>query len=278
MILNFTKMHGLGNDYLYVDCTMYEPFNLPFDPCQVAIDVSPRYTSVGSDGLILICRSNCADFMMRMFNADGSEGKMCGNGIRCVGKFIHDKGLSPKLNLSVETLSGIKHLDLHLAEDGTVDLVTVDMGKAVSEEMSLTVNDTTYNGVSVNMGNPHFVNFIEEPVAKFPLEVVGPLMETNPAFPQGVNAEFVNCLDTGVMQMRVWERGSAETMACGTGACAVAVAAKVRNMPADANGLYHVRVKYGELQIRIDDEWNVTMTGPAAISFEGSFSEPHRRC
>lgn len=268
MILNFTKMHGLGNDYLYVDCTMYDPYDLPFDPCQVAINVSPRYTSVGSDGLILICRSDCADFMMRMFNADGSEGKMCGNGIRCVGKFIHDKGLSPKLNLSIETLSGIKRLNLHLAEDNTVDLVSVDMGKAIAENMCLTVNGVTYEGVSVNMGNPHYVNFIEQPIAEFPLEVVGPLMETNPAFPEGVNAEFVNVADAGFYSMRVWERGSAETMACGTGACAVAVAAKFRGMAADGD-VYHIGMKYGELLINVDDQWNVTMTGPAVTAFEG---------
>ncbi len=272
MILNFTKMHGLGNDYLYVDCTMYDPYDLPFDPCQVAIDVSPRHIAVGSDGLILICRSDCADFMMRMFNADGSEGKMCGNGIRCVGKFIHDKGLSPKEHLSIETLSGIKYLTLHLAEDNTVDLVTVDMGQASSEELSLSVRNVTYDGVSVNMGNPHFVNFIDQPVAEFPLEQDGRAIETDPAFPQGVNAEFVNCIGSGVFDMRVWERGSGETMACGTGACAVAVAAKARNMPADSNGVYHVRVKYGELQIQVDDKWNVTMTGPATIAFEGTWS------
>ncbi len=271
MTLQFTKMHGLGNDYLYVDCSRYINGELPFDPVEVAKRVSPRYTAVGSDGLILICPSDCADFSMRMFNADGSEGAMCGNGIRCVGKFIHDKGLSPKLNLSIETLSGIKRLVLHQGEDGLVDMVTVDMGRAQATELCLNICDRDYCGVSVNMGNPHCVNFIQEPVAEFPLEIVGPAFERHSTWPDGVNAEFVNCVSPGVFDMRVWERGSGETMACGTGACAVAVAARVRGM-ISPNQTCHIRMKYGELQIKVDEQWNVTMTGPAVTSFEGQIN------
>jgi len=234
--IEFTKMHGIGNDYIYINC-----FEQKIDdPQTLARRMSPRRTSVGSDGLILICPSDTADAKMRMFNMDGSEGKMCGNGIRCVGKYLYDNGIAKKDVITVETLSGIKTLKIE-AENGEAKFVTVDMGKPVlsprdipvifdGERMvnePLQVMGKEYRITAVSMGNPHAVVFCDE-VQGLDLEKIGPFFENAPIFPERVNTEFIRIISGVELEMRVWERGSGETFACGTGACA-AVAAAVLN-------------------------------------------------
>ena len=229
--MKFTKMQGIGNDYVYVNCLQETIEN----PSELAKKISDRHYGVGSDGLIMINPSDKADFEMEMYNADGSRGEMCGNGIRCVAKYVYDYGLTDKTSISVETLAGIKYLDLTV-EDGKVVLVKVDMGKpmlrpeevpVVSEKEEvidepITVDGQEYRMTCVSMGNPHAVVFIDQDVKEFPLETVGVKFENHERFPKRVNTEFVNVLDRHTAQMRVWERGSGETLACGTGACAVA--------------------------------------------------------
>ncbi len=268
--VRFTKMHGLGNDYVYVDCTAYDPCDLPFDPAEVSRQVSPRHISVGSDGLILICRSSVADFAMRMFNADGSEGAMCGNGIRCVGKFIYDKGLSDSLRLDIETRAGIKHLNLIPGPDGLISSVTVDMGVSRASDLQLRIGGHTIDAVDVDIGNPHCVIFMDGDPAGLDLAAIGPEHEHHPHWPDGVNTEFVRQSAPGIFDMRVWERGSGETMACGTGACAVAAAAVLRGF-VQPGEVCHIRMRYGELQIVVASDGAVTMTGPAVTAFEGTF-------
>ena len=217
--MRFTKMQGLGNDYVYLDCTRGAPEDLP----GLAVRVSERHFGVGSDGLICIFPSEQADFRMRMFNADGSEGEMCGNGIRCVGKFVYDKGLTDKTRLTVETLAGVKRLELRV-EDGLVSAVTVDMGvPEPGENRVLTVQGKSYTITPVSMGNPHAVTYLEG-IDNLDLAQIGPDFECHPSFPNRTNTEFVEVLDRTHLRMRVWERGSGETLACGTGACAVLVA------------------------------------------------------
>ena len=281
MKFNFTKMHGIGNDYVYVNCMDKE---LP-NPGEISKAVSPRHFSVGSDGLIMVCASDKADAKMRIFNADGSEAKMCGNGIRCVGKFLYDKGIVNKTEITVDTLSGIKTLKLNIT-DNKVDTVCVDMGKAILEPKLIpvkwdgdtminepvTVMGKEYRLTAVSMGNPHAVIFIDTPVKEFPLETYGPLFESHERFPKRTNTEFVRVLDRKTMEMRVWERGSAETLACGTGTCATAVAA-VLNGLCDRSVLVHLLG--GDLEI----EWNeedgcVYMTGPATTVFDGEITLP----
>lgn len=261
-MLSFTKMHGLGNDYVYLDCTSVQPENLP----ELAVQVSNRNFGVGSDGLICIFPSDKADFRMRMFNADGSEGEMCGNGIRCVGKFVYDKGLTGKTHVTVETLGGIKELELSVSE-GKVAAVTVDMGvPEVEEPIQITVKGKDYTGIPVSMGNPHLVVFQEE-IKELRLEEIGPEFEHCEYFPNRTNTEFVKVLDDRTLSMRVWERGSGETMACGTGACATAVAACVAGL---AGRETVVKLLGGDLLIRWDEEsGHVFMTGPAVTVFEG---------
>ena len=231
MIIEFTKMHGAGNDYIYVNTMKYE---IP-DPSATSIAWSRPHFGIGSDGLILIGRPTTpeADFSMRIFNNDGSEAMMCGNGTRCVAKYLHDKGLTDKNPIRLETRSGIKVLNLHLDADNKVEAVTVDMGEPVLED------STQFNasqlpslreglGVGslfVSMGNPHYVIFTDEDVEKLPIEEYGPQLEHHPAFPQRCNIEFAQLRADGTIRMRVWERGSGITLACGTGACATAVAA-----------------------------------------------------
>jgi len=230
--IRFTKMHGAGNDYIYVDVTRY-PLS---DPGRLSEEWSKYHFGIGSDGLILIGKSNVADFSMRMFNNDGSEGMMCGNATRCIGKYVHDKGLTDKTNLTLETRSGIKVLDLHL-KDGLVDTVTVDMGEPQYEpvdfrgrgpetmqEQPVETGGQSYVGTAISMGNPHFVIFVDD-VERIDLPKVGPLLEHHPFFPNRVNVEFAQVLDGNRIRMRVWERGSGITLACGTGACATAAAA-----------------------------------------------------
>ena len=276
--MKFTKMQGIGNDYVYVNCLQETIEN----PSELAKKISDRHYGVGSDGLIMINPSDKADFEMEMYNADGSRGEMCGNGIRCVAKYVYDYGLTDKTSISVETLAGIKYLDLTV-EDGKVVLVKVDMGKpmlrpeevpVVSEKEEvidepITVDGQEYRMTCVSMGNPHAVVFIDQDVKEFPLETVGVKFENHERCPKRVNTEFVNVLDRHTAQMRVWERGSGETLACGTGACAVAVACALNGLTEDE---VTVKLLGGDLQIKWDREKNtVYMTGPAEVVFDGEW-------
>ena len=275
--MKFTKMHGIANDYIYVNCFKETVKN----PEKLAVKLSDRRRSIGGDGLILICPSGKADFRMRMFNADGSEGKMCGNGTRCIGKYVYDKGLTTKTTVTLETLSGIKTLDLH-TENGKVHSVTVDMGRADficknvpvifdKDEMIGTPVEKfgkIWQETAVSMGNPHCVIFTDSDIRTLDLEKIGPDFENDPAFPERVNTEFVNVIDRKTFSMRVWERGSGETMACGTGACAVAAAA-VKLGLSDFGENIRIKLLGGDLDIVISSDYGVKMTGPAEIAFEG---------
>lgn len=263
--MRFTKMQGLGNDYVYLDCTKETPEDLP----GLSRAVSDRHFGIGSDGLICICPSNRADFRMRMFNADGSEGEMCGNGIRCVGKFIHDKGLSGKTRLSIETKSGIKQLNL-TENKGLVETVTVDMGEPVpASPVLLEVDGKSWRARPVSMGNPHLILFLDE-IDSLDLSKLGPCFEYHPAFPDRTNTEFVEVLDRTHLKMRVWERGSGETLACGTGACAALVAAVLEGR---CERRATVQLLGGELSIRWDTDNHISMTGPAVTVFEGDWPD-----
>ena len=259
--MKFTKMHGLGNDYLYV----YG--EVPENIAGLSIKLSERHFGAGSDGMIYISPSDIADFKMRIFNADGSEAKMCGNGIRCVGKYVYDKGYTDKKKLTIETLSGIKTLDLQIV-GGKVKTVAVDMGKAeVSENMTLSIDGEDVTCTPVSVGNPHAVIFVSK-IDDAPLTTLGPKMEHNPAFPDGVNNEFVEVIDANTLRMRVWERGSGVTMACGTGACA-STAAAIKNGFCSFDEDISVILDGGTLKIRLSPDYTVTMTGPAEMIYEG---------
>ena len=259
--MHFTKMHGLGNDYLYV----YG--EVPENIAELSIKLSERHFGAGSDGMIYISPSDIADFKMRIFNADGSEAKMCGNGIRCVGKYVYDKGYTDKKKLKIETLSGIKTLDLQVV-GGMVKTVAVDMGKAeVSENMTLSVDGDEVICTPVSVGNPHAVIFVSN-IDEAPLMTLGPKMEHHPAFPDGVNNEFIEVVDSHTLRMRVWERGSGVTMACGTGACA-STAAAIKNGYCSFDEDISVILDGGTLKIRISQDYSVTMTGPAEMIYEG---------
>ncbi len=271
----FWKMHGIGNDYIYFDCTKED---LP-DPARLAVRLSDRHFSVGGDGIILVCGSEIADGKMRMFNADGSEGKMCGNGIRCVGKFLYEVLGIRKEVLTVETLSGVKELRLK-TENGKVVSVTVGMGRAVltpseipvllgkdrAVGVPLEVEGKTYRVTCVSMGNPHCVVFGGDPY-ELDLEKIGPLFERHPAFPERVNTEFVQPLAPNELRMRVFERGSGETWACGTGACAAAVAAVLGGY-SEEGAEVTVHLRGGDLKI-VYAGGEVSMTGPAEFAFTG---------
>ena len=277
--MKFTKMQGLGNDYVYVNC-----FEEKIEtPSELAAKISDRHFGVGSDGLIMINPSEKADFEMEMYNADGSRGEMCGNGIRCVGKYVYDYGLTDKTEISVETLGGIKYLSLNV-EDGKVRSVRVDMGSPVlrpadipvrcdgerAVDVPVNVDGTEYRMTCVSMGNPHAVVFVDD-VETFPLEAVGPKFENHEVFPNRVNTEFVRVVDRKTAEMRVWERGSGETLACGTGACAVAVACVLNGMGEDE---MTVKLLGGDLLIQWDRENDkVYMTGPAETVFDGVWNE-----
>lgn len=273
--MKFTKMQGIGNDYIYVNC-FEETLN---NPQAVAVKISDRHFGIGSDGLILICPSDKADFRMRMFNADGSEGEMCGNGIRCVGKYVYDKGLTDSTNVSVETLAGIKFLKLY-TNGSMVDKVMVDMGEPILTPFEIPVRlgqdncisqtvktaGNSYSATCVSMGNPHAVIYVAS-VGDIEIEKVGPMMENHEIFPNRVNTEFVEIEDDGTLRMRVWERGSGETLACGTGACAVLVASVLN---AKSNRKNTVHLLGGDLEIEWNEKDNhVYMTGPAVTVFEG---------
>ncbi len=263
--MRFTKMHGLGNDYLYVFGEVPENIEA------LSIKLSDRHFGAGSDGMIYICHSDVADFKMRIFNADGSEAKMCGNGIRCVGKYVYDKGYTDKTKLDVETLSGIKKLDLQIV-DGKVKTVAVDMGKAVAQsDAFLEIEGQKIVCVPVSVGNPHAVIFVDN-IDDAPLTTLGPKIEHSDYFPGGVNVEFVQVLADDHIRMRVWERGSGVTMACGTGACA-SVMASIRKGFCARDKQIAVTLDGGDLKIMIDKDNNVLMTGPAAIVYEGEYDE-----
>jgi diaminopimelate epimerase len=274
-MLHFYKMQGLGNDYVYVNCFETAVEN----PEQLSIKVSDRRFGIGSDGLILLCPSDVADVQMRMFNADGSEGKMCGNGIRCVGKLAYEKGIVKTEQLTVETLSGIRTLRLYINQ-GKVDNVQVEMGAPVLEAEKVPVITTErrlvnapilvdgkeYAITCVSMGNPHAVIFTTG-IDALDLEKIGPSFENHKIFPDRVNTEFVEVIDPHNLKMRVWERGSGETLACGTGACAVVAAACVNGI-SPRNEDINVHLRGGTLKIKWDND-NVLMTGAAVLVFEG---------
>lgn len=263
--MHFTKMHGLGNDYLYV----YG--EVPSNIAELSIALSERHFGAGSDGMIYISPSEIADFKMRIFNADGSEAKMCGNGIRCVGKYVYDKGYTDKKHLTIETLSGIRTLDLQV-RCGKVKSVTVDMGKAIVEkEMTLLVEWEEIDCTTISVGNPHTVIFVDD-IESVPLTSLGPKIERHEAFPDGVNVEFVQVISENELRMRVWERGSGVTMACGTGACASTMAAISKGYCRYDEPIT-VRLDGGKLVIKIASDHTVTMTGPAEMIYEGDTVE-----
>ncbi len=273
--MKFTKMQGIGNDYVYVNCFQEQIEN----PSELSKRISDRHFGIGSDGLILIKPSEIADFEMEMYNADGSQGAMCGNGMRCVGKYVYDYGLTDKTQVSVNTKSGIKYLDLTV-ENKKVKQIRVNMGapelnpakipmiyqgdKVISQPFN--VGENIYEITAVSMGNPHAVIYTDD-VKNLPLEEIGPKFEKCSVFPESVNTEFVRVIDRKTVEMRVWERGSGETLACGTGACAVAVASILNGYTEDE---VTVRLLGGDLKIFWDRKENlVYMTGPAEIVFEG---------
>ncbi|MDE7390749.1 MAG: diaminopimelate epimerase [Lachnospiraceae bacterium] len=266
--MKFTKMHGIGNDYIYFNCFETEVLN----PESLSIKLSDRHFGVGGDGIVLIMPSDKADFRMRMFNADGSEGAMCGNATRCIGKYVYEKGLTDKTEITLETKSGIKYLTLNVT-DGKVETVAVDMGapKIGAVGGTLTANNTEYTYTFVDVGNPHCVIFTDDDVEKLELEKIGPAIENHKLFPDRANVEFVNVIDESNLRMRVWERGSGETWACGTGACATTVAAVANNI-SQKNTDVKVKLNGGTLSIKYTDD-TVLMTGPAAFVFEGELAE-----
>ena len=278
-MIKFTKMQGLGNDYVYIDAINQ---NIEKES-SLAQFVSNRHFGIGSDGLILICKSEVADFKMRMFNSDGSEAEMCGNGIRCVGKFVYDKGLTNKTTVKIETLAGIKTLVLNI-KNGKVETVRVDMGEPILEankipviseknpvkDLELEAEKQKFKFTCVSMGNPHAITIVEN-TKEFDVEKYGKVLEVNSAFPKKANIEFAQIIDKENIKMRVWERGAGETLACGTGACATTVACNL-------NGLTNRKVNIELLGGTLNIEWNendnhVYMTGPAVTVFEGNLYE-----
>lgn len=279
--MKFSKMHGIGNDYIYVDCLE----NMVSDPEILSKRVSDRHFGIGADGLILVCPSRKADFTMEMYNADGSPGEMCGNGIRCLGKYVYEKGLTAKKDLDIETKAGIRHL--HLMEDpghkGQICMVEVDMGCPVLEadqipvisehtvviDEPITVNGVEHHMTGVSLGNPHAVVFVKS-IRGLDLEWLGPAFEYHGRFPRRVNVGFVETVDSRTLKMRVWERGSGETLACGTGACAAAVAGVLNHR---TEREVTVRLSGGELQVNWDVQTgSVFLTGPAAHVFDGEYA------
>lgn len=278
--MRFTKMHGIGNDYIYVNC-FEETVN---DPEKVSVILSDRHKGIGSDGLVLIMPSDKADFRMRIFNADGSEAMMCGNATRCIGKYVYDNGLTDKTDVTLETNSGIKYLKLFVS-DGKVESVTVDMGKAILVPREIPVNSELERFIGqpleidgkewcvtcVSMGNPHAVVFTEG-IDDMELEKLGPKFENHSLFPNRINTEFIEVIDSRTLRMRVWERGSGETFACGTGTCAAVVAACLNGIcRQDEEILVHLRG--GDLRITYRSDGTVMMTGPAARVFDGTVED-----
>ena len=280
-MIKFTKMHGLGNDYIYIDCIKGEKIE---NPSYLAKTMSNRHFGIGSDGLILICKSNIADFKMQMFNYDGSEAEMCGNGIRCVGKYVYDNELTNNKIITVETLGGIKKLKLNI-KNKKVETVEVDMGEPIFEaekipvlsdeypvkNLKIIAEDKEFTFTCVSMGNPHAVTIIKN-VIDFDVQRYGEILEKSKIFPQRANIEFVQILDKENVKMRVWERGTGETLACGTGACATVVAC---NLNGYVKNDVNVELPGGILKIKWNKENNhVYMTGPAITVFRGEIVEP----
>ncbi len=273
---NFTKMHGAGNDYVYVNCFKEKLKNIN----ETAKAVSDRHFGIGSDGLVLIRPSDKADFRMDMYNSDGTQAEMCGNATRCVGKYVHDKGLTDKTEITLETLAGIKILKLNLNDAGEVETVEVNMGSPeivpknipINSDLDrfiqepVTVDGREYRVTGVSMGNPHAVTFIDD-TDSLEIEKLGPKFENHPLFPKRINTEFAQIVDRKTIKMRVWERGAGETLACGTGACATLVAANLSDLVDDEADL---ALLGGTLHIRWDkEENNIYMTGPARFVFDG---------
>ena len=274
----FSKMHGAGNDYIYVNCFKEKVENIN----ETAKAVSDRHFGIGSDGLVLICPSDVADFRMDMYNSDGSQAEMCGNATRCVGKYVYDRGLTDKTQITLETLAGIKILDLNV-KDGEVQTVRVNMGspelvpknipidsnldRFISEDVE--VDGKVYKVTGVSMGNPHCITYMDD-IKNLEIEKIGPVFENDSIFPDRVNTEFVEVIDRDTLSMRVWERGSGETLACGTGACAVAVASILNGL---CNDSVTVKLLGGDLKITWDREADVVyMEGPANIVFTGEWN------
>ena len=264
--MNFTKMHGCGNDYIFLNCMEGAPDDLP----GLARRLSHRCLGVGGDGIICVCPSGWADFKMRMFNSDGSEGAMCGNGIRCFGKYVYDKGLTDKARLVIETLSGDRELSLTIA-NGKVEEITVEMGTPVIQPpVEIVVKEITYTVIPVSIGNPHAVIEVDDP-AELDIQAIGPAVERHPLFPHRVNAEFIRVLNRSELEMRVWERGSGETLACGTGACASAAAMMTAGR-LDREAVVHLAG--GDLKILWDEKsGQMFMTGPAVTVFDGKLAD-----
>lgn len=276
-LIRFTKMHGIGNDYIYINCMESMPDRLS----ELAEEMSDRHFGVGGDGIVLICPSDKADFRMRMFNNDGSEARMCGNASRCIAKYVHDHKLTEKTRISLETLSGIKVLSLNMSTDGEVESVTVDMGepelsaaevpvRCAAERMMETPVATSWGNVgvtAVSMGNPHGVVFVDR-IEDVPFETLGPELEKHPMWPDRANIEFLQIISPSEVRMRVWERGTGETLACGTGACASAVAAALTGR---CGREVTVHLRGGDLNIRWAENNHVLMTGGATEVFEGNY-------
>ncbi len=275
--IRFTKMHGIGNDYIYINCLEKMPSDLP----RLAVEMSDRHFGVGGDGIVLICPSDKADFKMRMFNNDGSEARMCGNASRCIARYLHDNHLTDKNVINLETLSGIKVLSLNLGTDCEVESVTVDMGEPILHPSIIPVN---FNGdkmveqpvatscgdvkvTAISMGNPHGVIFVDR-LADVPFDVLGPELECHPIWPDRANIEFVEVVTPSEVKMRVWERGTGETLACGTGACATTVAAALTGRTGRD---ITVHLRGGDLNVRWGDDNHVYMTGGATKVFEGVY-------
>ena len=288
-MIAFTKMEGLGNDYVYIDCTKKNEQEIDYIS-KLAKQISDRHFGIGSDGLILICKSDIADFKMKMYNQDGSQAEMCGNGIRCVGKFVYDKGLTNNKSLTIETLAGIKKLDMNI-ENNKVNSITVNMGKPILEEklipciadtrienkfnsdkvshVKIQAIDKIFDFTCVSMGNPHAITIVDN-VDSFDVKKYGEIIECDKHFPQKTNVEFIEIIDDYTIKMRVWERGAGETLACGTGASASVVACIINDLVKN-NKETKVKLLGGELNIK----WNeyVYMTGPANILYEGVYND-----
>ncbi len=279
-MIEFVKMHGLGNDYVYIDAINQNINNRS----ELAKKVSDRHFGIGSDGMILICKSDIADFRMQMFNSDGTEAEMCGNGIRCVGNCVYHNGYINKEDIEIETLAGVKKLKLFV-QNGKVEKVKVDMGEPILEpnkipvisneepvkNLNLNILDRNYKFTCVSMGNPHAVTFIDEDVNEFDIEKYGKLVEINEVFPQRTNVEFLNIINKNTIKMRVWERGAGETLACGTGACASAVASFLNSF---TERKVTVELLGGNLEIEWNEEDNhIYMIGPATTVFKGFYEE-----
>lgn len=266
-MISFVKMQGIGNDYIYLDARESIPLHLS----DLARRMSNRHFGIGADGVVLITSSESCDFGMRIFNADGSEAQMCGNASRCIAKYVYERGLTKKTLISLETRAGVKYLSLHLNDEGRVASVEVDMGVPLyNGKTTLFVADRPYEYHAVDMGNPHAVYFVSSESELAQIETLGRILECHPNFPDRTNVEFVFIQGEHAIKMRVWERGSGETLACGTGACAAVVAASEQGL-LQSDAVVHL--PGGDLNIRLDSRRHIMMNGPAEFVYEGQWSE-----